>query len=447
MSNRDHFERNIERLLRAVEPELKLPDEKKEEILSGLAEESEILASRDLTRRLRRRIVMRNRGKLAAAAVLVIGVLVGAAWLWNSSIQEKEQIATGQKEVAEESIADKEKSDVEPVAKQVDLEKAKIEDRLKEVAAMFDAGDVEGLMAMLSDERPEIRVAAANYLAKIGDLNALESLVQSSREWRGGEADNPFVKAIMEIMTRAVEGRAEAAVAKGEEKPTKAEFKPRGVLSGLIVDAETGEAIDDAEISLHGPDGAYLAAKTDADGLYKFEKLEREAEYRIRIDLVDYVGHRKWEKMPVVSLRSDSAIVKHFELAPACVIDIEVVDEAGEPMPGVYLVFRSTLVKGEICPSQFIDKNGAATVGGFEPSKTEYLIVAKHDLDGASEYAPAILKVKLDNPDVVEYGEIVMKKGVTVKGYAEYSDGVSAGGARISAKPDWWPENLGLHDW
>jgi hypothetical protein len=393
---------------------------------------------------------MRNRGKLAAAAVLVIGVLVGAAWLWSSSIQEREQIATRQKEVAEESIADKEKSDVEPVAKQVDLEKAKIEDRLKEVAAMFDAGDVEGLIGMLSDERPEIRIAAANYLAKIGDLSAVVALASLSKEWTGTETDNPFVKAIMEIMTRTVEEKAEAAVAKGEEKPTKptkAEFKPSGVLSGLIVDAETGEAIDDAEISLHGPDGAYLAAKTDADGLYKFEKLEREAEYRIRIDLVDYVGHRKWEKMPVVSLRSDSSMVKHFELAPACVIDIEVVDEAGEPVPGVHLVFRSPIVQGEVCGDQFVDKNGMATVGGFEPSETEYLIVAKHDLDGVSEYAPAILKVKLDNPDVVEYGEIVMKKGVTVKGYAEYSDGVPAEGAAISAKPGWWPENLGLHDW
>jgi len=139
--------------------------------------------------------------------------------------------------------------------------------------------------------------------------------------------------------------------------------------------------------------------------------------------------------------------VKHFELAPACVIDIEVVDEAGDPVPGVYLVFRSPSVKGEICPSQFVDKNGAATVGGFEPSETEYIIVAKHDLDGASEYAPSTLKVKLNNPDVTEYGEIVMKKGVTVKGYAEYSDGVPAVGKKISAKPDWWPENLGLHDW
>ena len=444
MSSWGHLERNIERLLRAVEPELRLPDDRKEEILAELAEEGEVLSSKDPARRLRRRIVMRNRGKLAAAAVLVIGVLVGAVLLWTGSIQPKEQIATRQKEVIEESVSDEEKAADKPVAKETDSQRAKVEEELKRIAAMFAAGDVEGLIAMLSDERLELRAAAANYLAKVGDLSAVGALVEASKEWTETDVDNPFSKAILEIMTRAVEEKAEAAAAKVEKK---AEFKPRGALSGIITDAKTGEPIADAELFLHGPDNAYLATKTDVDGVYSFGKVEKEGEYRIRIDLVDYVGHRKWEKMPIVSLRSDSAVVKHFELAPACVIDIEVVDEAGEPVPGVYLVFRSPSVKGEICPSQFVDKNGAATVGGFEPSETEYIIVAKHDLDGTSEYAPSTLKVKLNNPDVTEYGEIVMKKGVTVKGYAEYSDGVPAGGARISAKPDWWPENLGLHDW
>jgi len=89
MSSWGHLERNIERLLRAVEPELRLPDDRKEEILAELAEEGEVLSSKDPARRLRRRIVMRNRGKLAAAAVLVIGVLVGAVLLWTGSIQPK----------------------------------------------------------------------------------------------------------------------------------------------------------------------------------------------------------------------------------------------------------------------------------------------------------------------------------------------------------------------
>jgi hypothetical protein len=101
MSSWGHLERNIERLLRAVEPELRLPDDRKEEILAKLAEEGEVLSSKDSARRLRRRIVMRNRGKLAAAAVLAIGVLVGSILLWTGSIQSKEQIATRQKELIE----------------------------------------------------------------------------------------------------------------------------------------------------------------------------------------------------------------------------------------------------------------------------------------------------------------------------------------------------------
>jgi protocatechuate 3,4-dioxygenase beta subunit len=57
------------------------------------------------------------------------------------------------------------------------------------------------------------------------------------------------------------------------------------------------------------------------------------------------------------------------------------------------------------------------------------------------DYAPAKLEVTLTDPNVVDYKEIVLQKGLEIQGYAEYLDGVPAGDLDIGAEPDWW------HSW
>jgi protocatechuate 3,4-dioxygenase beta subunit len=49
-----------------------------------------------------------------------------------------------------------------------------------------------------------------------------------------------------------------------------------------------------------------------------------------------------------------------------------------------------------------------------------------------------MLTVELTDPDILESRQIVLKQGTRVKGYAEYSDGIPAGGLDIIAEPDWW---------
>ena len=93
-------------------------------------------------------------------------------------------------------------------------------------------------------------------------------------------------------------------------------------------------------------------------------------------------------------------------------------------------------------------------LGGFKPVQTPYLITVTHrgqeqwvEKEGRryrmakQDYSPGHLKVTLTDPNLIEYGEVVLSKGITVDGYAEYKDGVPADGLKITAIPSWWHAN------
>ena len=235
MSNRDHLERNIERLLRAVRPELELPEEKKEEILANLAAEAAAISSKDSTGSSWTTVVLRHPATIAAAVVLMIGILAGAAWLSRYiGIEQTEQFATQPKSIIEETITDEKEPDDELIAEDVASQKAQIQARLKQIAAMFDTGNIKGLTAMLSDQNHQVRIAAANYLAQIGDFAAVESLLEAGKEWTGLEADNPFVNAIYQIMLRMSRQQAQVIAEKEQQEPNE----PRKVISPTITAKE-----------------------------------------------------------------------------------------------------------------------------------------------------------------------------------------------------------------
>ncbi|MHC4704141.1 MAG: hypothetical protein ACYTFQ_26570, partial [Planctomycetota bacterium] len=308
---------------------------------------------------------------------------------------------------------------------------------LDDVELMFAAGDIDGLVEMLSQARfDQSKTLAADYLAEIGDARALKALEKLSKDWQGDPADNPFAAAIAAIEARMESPKPAPTVSVPEKiDAQKAEFSPKGVLSGLVLDARTGEPIGDLPIRIQGPDSPHC--RTDANGFYYFEKVQTGGEYRIIIVVSsdEYLGIKDDDKMPIVSLDNDRQMVKHFQLRPACMIDIQVIDEQGQPLEKVWLVatFLADDRKRGVGEPQHTDKDGMAALGGFEPADTPHLITATHQ-----DYAPSGLIVKLNDSELIEFHEIVMHKGVDVKGYARYSDGVPAEGLRVRATPDWW---------
>ncbi|MCH7920024.1 MAG: sigma-70 family RNA polymerase sigma factor [Planctomycetes bacterium] len=102
------------------------------------------------------------------------------------------------------------------------------------------------------------------------------------------------------------------------------EFKPRGVLSGLITDAETGEPVRDARVYIAS--NGMTGVRTDKHGFYHIDKLWRPGNSIVFIDSNDYVGFGMNADGPVLNLSQDQHVVKHFQLPRACQVEVRVVD-------------------------------------------------------------------------------------------------------------------------
>jgi hypothetical protein len=230
-------------------------------------------------------------------------------------------------------------------------------------------------------------------------------------------------------------------------------LKPDCVLCGHITDSATGQAVTDAIIRSYG--GAISKVGVDANGFYCFKKIREQGNYRIAIDSNEYVGIYYYDEMPIVNLKSDNKIVKDFKLDRACMIKLQVVDEANQPIENAeisvnYLADDRTRRIGSDMLRRKTDKEGFYLVGGIPP-KTNCQITATHGMWVAAlrkggyefgqtqwDYAPGHVEVMLNDTEVIETGRIVLQKGVDVNGLAKYQDGVPASDLQIETYPDWW---------
>ncbi|MHC4693788.1 MAG: hypothetical protein ACYS67_13680, partial [Planctomycetota bacterium] len=99
--------------------------------------------------------------KIAAAAGVVLAILVGIKIFVGSPEEPPNQIVT--------------KEGPPPKVEEQRILK-KLHTELTEVRQMADVGDVKGLAAMLSAGQFESKLVAANFLAKMGGMPALETL-------------------------------------------------------------------------------------------------------------------------------------------------------------------------------------------------------------------------------------------------------------------------------
>ena len=104
--------------------------------------------------------------------------------------------------------------------------------------------------------------------------------------------------------------------------------KPIYFLSGHITDAQTGQPVIDAVVSLN----RFHSAPTDIDGFYYFDKFPDGNNLRIAVDSNDYVGIYDYNSMPMVKLAKDKSLIKNFKLDKACVVELRIVDEANNPV-------------------------------------------------------------------------------------------------------------------
>jgi RNA polymerase sigma factor (sigma-70 family) len=233
------------------------------------------------------------------------------------------------------------------------------------------------------------------------------------------------------------------------------EFQPQGVLSGLITDVETGAPVRDATVRLAS--NSLNLARTDEHGFYHIDKTFRPGNDTIFIDSNDYVGFGLNTDAPMLNLTQDGQVVKHFQLARACKVEVWVVDTNGAPIEAAEVIptsladSRGYEINDQGLPRR-TDRNGYLLLGGIPPSPTEYMItaIAKETVrrtftgDGVFvvetqlAHCPARAVVHLTDSNVIAQVTIVLQHGQTVHGYAEYNDGQPAAGAKLGVQPSWW---------
>lgn len=239
------------------------------------------------------------------------------------------------------------------------------------------------------------------------------------------------------------------------------EFASKGVLSGMITDKDTGEPVVGAEIVIYRlsiPGGRLV---TDANGFYSLEKINNSKPYTIVINSKDYIANPGIDDDYKILIEKDKQKIVHFQLEKACIADLWVNDEQGNPIEGAEIKVVDLATNRSTAPSRSniiepTDKDGYTLIGGHPALKAGYMVMITHksrtgkmiaDSEGNKynetklDFTPAHIILKNTDSEIVPAFEVTMQKGRTVKGYIEYSDGVPASDLKIVSEPHWWSKS------
>jgi len=374
---------------------------------------------------------------MAAAAVIIAAVMIGVNLLLpaQQQITEKPQTAPQSLDVPPIQSGAVGQLPVETSAEEV---KARLNTELKQVIDMFSANDIGGLTAMLSDRNVEIKLAAAVYLAKIGDANSAEILAKLSADSNDNDISSMFAVSASLILKR-LEVRKESEIA-GE----KVSQVVRGAtLSGYISDARTDLPVTGADVRLSND--ANWTAKSDANGFYLFEKIERPGDYNVAVFSQQY-----FEKSTKIHVTGEDVsgrlpLVADFLLDKACMIEFSIVDETDELIAGAKVIVTLPSESNEIRIrlEKETDKNGRLVLGGLERGTYDIIVLERipnvNDVnDIGLFFAPQYISARLEDPNGCERCKVVMLRGFEVEGFTRFADGSPVTDMKIVVQPVWW---------
>jgi hypothetical protein len=122
--------------------------------------------------------------KLAAAAVIIVAVSIGLGIFSGPDQQQEYEVTKGYGEPK-----------VEPTVQKAAFEQ-------KDIDVMLAAGNVDGLVTMVSQADFKTQVGAANYLARMDRVEALEVLEKLNASHTGDDSYSPFALAVEKIRNR-----------------------------------------------------------------------------------------------------------------------------------------------------------------------------------------------------------------------------------------------------
>lgn len=222
------------------------------------------------------------------------------------------------------------------------------------------------------------------------------------------------------------------------EQPAKEPEVPlKDALAGQILD-ETGAPVADVEIIARDSKDRRVAirARTDAEGRYRFAPVAGDTTYTLTIRAKGLVApdgaNLSIQVAPGVTATRD------FKFARANQIVVRVSDETGARIEGVELDDLSRRGRGTGGSiSATSNREGEVTLGGIPVGAAEYFILAKH-----KDFALSQLRVKFGEGLEVQVHDLVLQKGVPIKGKVLCEDGEPAAGWEVTPYPQWWDSDV-----
>ncbi|MEN8127828.1 MAG: hypothetical protein ABFR90_08500 [Planctomycetota bacterium] len=215
--------------------------------------------------------------RLVAIALAVLILLVGLYLV----TRQKDTIETGPDETAKTTKTVTETKTPAPKPDGPKTVQGDIDnEELKLVFALGQNGNVDALLEILKSGQFTSQAAAAFFIGKLADPSAIDLLEQAEEQWYDEPSeDNPFAKAIDEILTRFPDAAAAIAAEEPEPKPEVKKEPPAktpavtGIVSNFSNEPVVNAALELTENPLLSKTkaGSNLAsAKTDPNGHYRF---------------------------------------------------------------------------------------------------------------------------------------------------------------------------------
>jgi hypothetical protein len=200
MPDYDHTEDNVGKLISKTNPECSLPREARLRMLSALYD---MASKKTPAIPPPRRTRLASHRWLRYVTVACIGAILGvlAYRFWPIDLRQPSPVAPAPPVPMTSSVA----VQVSPVpAESVPPanEQTVLMATVRELDAMLAARDVNNLIVSLSTGPDQVRIIAADYLARMGDPAAIPALEAASRGFAGPAKDNPFIRPLL-ILTRA----------------------------------------------------------------------------------------------------------------------------------------------------------------------------------------------------------------------------------------------------
>ncbi|OHB58170.1 MAG: hypothetical protein A2Y12_07865 [Planctomycetes bacterium GWF2_42_9] len=422
MRRANHLDENLKKLLGKTEPIQALSADEKREIVGNLLRNANMETAQVNAYVLRNRFsaIINFKSATVATAIIILLLLC----LLN---KPKENIF---KQI--ESTQVKQQNAVQPQAKQIEASQ-KITFDIDKLAA---AGDVNGLIAALSDNvGQETKIAAANFLAKLGNATAIDALKKEEVKWTGAAAENPFTKAIAEIENKLKENKFNANTKPADTnnisgvKAITDPNDPNGwpYMEVYVTDKQTDEPI--AGVRVKGSESKKKST-TDANGYCKVTLGKKTPDYfSVYVEKEGFVPmFFNWGK------ECQRSIPKEFEfiLEKGTVIGGTVVNEENQSVqnakikvnyhinqddPGVpYQNIRDYIIKTDVNGKWQCDIL-PARLAEFGNINLEITHEKYATLELWSNQTEALLQ-KMQSQELVS----VMKKGLVIYGYVTDSE-------------------------